>query len=215
MVSVRIDLTGRRFGRLTVVRRGVDKFYGNYPYGRASWVCRCDCGTIKNIVGAQLGINFNSCGCGRADTARQRVTTHGMTGTPTYQTWFDMKRRCDAAVRKGHGADRKNYFSRGIRVCQEWLSFENFFADMGERPNGMTIDRIDNNKGYCKENCRWADSTTQNRNKSNVILVTIDNQSKPLVEWCEIFGIKAKTARQRISQYGWPAERAVREPVHT
>jgi len=115
---------------------------------------------------------------------------HKMYGTPTYKSWSEMKYRCG-------NEKRKNYVN--IKFTKEWEDFRNFFKDMEIRPSGKTLDRIDSNGNYCKENCRWATSKEQNRNKRNNLLI----KGKTLSEWSEILGIKRSTLAQRYYVYGW------------
>lgn len=148
-------LTSRRFERLTVVnRRGSDK------NGHSLWECVCDCGNTVIISGTNLkSSHTTSCGC----MNKEAITKHGLRNSPEYQSWKAMIQRCTNPKAQGY----EYYGGRGITVCSPWLnSFEEFYADMGLRPsNGYSIDRIDNNKGYYKENCRWATSAEQNKNK--------------------------------------------------
>ena len=123
---------------------------------------------------------------------------HGYYGTPTYRSWSGMLYRCR---KKG----QKHWHDRGIRVCRQWLKFEVFVKDMGNRPPDTSIDRIDNNKGYFKENCRWASQRTQCRNKSNNRLF----KGKTLAEWSEILGIKRSTLSQRYYVYGWSVDKTL------
>ena len=144
-----IDLTGQRFGRLVAVDRAPKR-------GRhLCWNCVCDCGNtnVASTCDLRTG-NSKSCGCGN----KEACSTHGMTGTPEHQAWTGMKQRC--TNEKSLAYD--NYGGRGIFVCDEWLnSFEKFYEDMGSRTDGMSLDRIDTNDGYYKDNCRWATGSTQ------------------------------------------------------
>lgn len=130
--------------------------------------------------------------------ANERNYKHGYYGTPTYKSWSEMIYRCKT---KG----KKYYHTKKIKVCNHWLKFENFLEDMGDRPSGLTIDRIDNKGNYCLENCRWATSKQQSRNRSNNLLL----KGKTLSEWSEILGIKRSTLAQRYYVYGWSVNRVL------
>lgn len=135
---------------------------------------------------------------------RQAKTTHGMKSTPTYLSWERMKQRC---LNKNH--DRYPlYGGRGITICDEWLSFDKFYEEMGDRPDGCSLDRIDSNDGYYKKNCRWATQKEQCRNKRNNTLITCNGVTKCLVEWSEELGIGRTTIKWRLD-HGWPVERAL------
>jgi hypothetical protein len=153
----RIDLAGQRFGRLIVV-----EFSGLDSWHEANWRCRCDCGKEKVIPGSKLRLgNTKSCGCMKAERIGNSRRTHGRTGTSEYRTWRAMRERCASPNNK----DFKDYGGRGIKVCVRWEKFENFLADMGPRPKGRSLHRVDNNGLYEPENCKWETWTEQARNR--------------------------------------------------
>lgn len=153
--AVAEDLTGLVFGRLCVVERVASA-------SRPKWKCVCQCSAIKAVMAVELKSGkTKSCGCYDADRKRLDTVKHGRTRTPTYNCWANMKARCENKNR----SDFKNYGGRGICVCESWSEFANFLADMGEKPGGLSIDRIDNNGNYEPGNCRWATASQQRRNQ--------------------------------------------------
>ncbi|MCK5451196.1 MAG: hypothetical protein KAI70_05480, partial [Candidatus Omnitrophica bacterium] len=149
-MSKKINLTGKKFGRLIVIKEK-----GRCNDGKISWECLCVCGKIKNVCGGSLrqGLTL-SCGCLR--------TKHGISKTPTYKSWADMIQKCN----NSNNPRYKDYGGRGIKVEDpRWFVFEMFFKDMGICPDGLTIDRINNEKGYCKKNCHWTTRSEQSINQ--------------------------------------------------
>jgi hypothetical protein len=178
------DMSGIVFGRLTVIER-VDRKTKN----ATRWLCKCDCGKFKEVDRANLVTGaIKSCGCLNTEKRKERTTTHGMSTSRIYHIWAGMISRC-YNENVSHYSD---YGGRGILVCDEWRAdFMNFYADMSKDylPH-LTLDRIDVNGNYCKENCRWATVKEQARNKRNNVFATINGERKLVVEWAEENGIK-------------------------
>lgn len=155
------DETGNRYGRLEVI------CYHSRSEGKTQhprFLCKCDCGNEVVVLGTNLRRNHTtSCGCVHKENTSNAKKTHGMRKTPTYKTWCSMKERClnpNSNSYEGYGSD-------GISIHQPWIEcFENFLKDMGERPGGTSLDRIDPSKGYAPDNCRWADASNQAFNKT-------------------------------------------------
>lgn len=135
------------------------------------------------------------------DPTITKLPRHGGDGTPEYQTWVDMKRRCDDPKRPGY----KNYGGRGIIVCERWYDFRNFYADMGERPEGMSLDRVDNNGHYEPGNCRWATAKEQANNRRNSHNITYAGFTYTLAEWGKLLDIPESTIRNRLNRQ-WSIE---------
>jgi hypothetical protein len=194
------DLTGRKFGSLTVIgfshRTKRDEYY---------WNCICDCGNkrVKRRYEMISG-NVKSCGCLTSKLQRESAVTHGMSLTPEYCSWQHMKRRCKFD---------KHYIERGIKVCPEWEnSFETFLDNMGPRPFGTSIDRKDTNKGYNKWNCRWATSEEQMQNTIVNRNITINGVTQCLAKWSREYKINPSTVNTRIRK-GMLPEQAFSLPV--
>lgn len=155
-----IDILGQRFTRWTATA-----YSHSDKWGEAMWQCKCDCGTEKVVRSSDLRYGTStSCGCRNAELASKRKWMHGKSGTPEFVSYHAMRRRC---YDKQHRA-YKWYGGRGVIVCDRWLNnFELFLSDMGQRPDGWTLDRIDPEKDYGPENCRWSPWDVQARNKRN------------------------------------------------
>lgn len=133
---------------------------------------------------------------------------HGYWGTRTYTSWYSMKQRCDCPTRPKY----EHYGGRGITYDPRWAKFENFLADMGERPQGMSLDRVDVDKNYSKENCRWSTQYGQNINRRDTHMLTYAGETKPRIEWAKEFGLKNGTLCTRL-RLGWTVERALTSPL--
>lgn len=200
------DISGQRFGRLLAIRK-----CGRNSSSEILWLCRCDCGREYIVSGTHLrrGVT-RSCGCLKIEMLKERFITHGQShlrnGKPTrtYEAWSSMKSRCFNPKKRHY----EYYGARGITVCERWLKFENFLADMGECPPKLSIHRINNDGNYEPSNCKWATLKEQGRAKSNNRLLTINGETKPLIAWAEQYNILKTTLRERL-QRGWSAERAV------
>lgn len=197
---VTAGMVGERFGQLVVVAR-----HGSH-WGQATWHAICDCGKHRIATGKHLRTgHVMSCGCAKNDGRSFR--SHGSSKTAEYSIWAAMRQRCSNPNDK----DWKHYGGRGIMVCERWRSsFEPFFADMGQKPPGYSIERLDVNGHYEPDNCIWMDRRLQNRNRRNSEFLEAFGQRELIVEWSEITGLSTMTIRTRLAR-GWSAERAVSE----
>lgn len=160
MATTKIKLTGKRFGRLIVIGESEKRSKNRDVF----WWCQCDCGELLCIAGKRLrNKNTKSCGCYKKDTDGKNNHKHGQAQTPTYRSWLSMIKRC----RDPKNASFKNYGAKGISACKRWHNFESFLKDMGFRPNGFSLDRIDSSKNYEPNNCRWASKEIQYFNKKS------------------------------------------------
>lgn len=187
-----IDLSGMKFGRLTVIERDGPPVKGVKPH----WIVVCECGTRKTVRGSMLG-RTTSCGC--------KGIKHRMHKHPSYKSWDAMIQRCTNPKNPRF----KDYGGRGITVCLEWRDFREFYRSMGARPKGTSIDRIDPNKGYEPGNCRWATAKEQMRNRRVSRVLTVAGESYCVSEWAERTGLGEKKIRGRLDR-GWTPERALK-----
>jgi len=184
------DLTGQKFKKLTVLS------LAHRDGGRAHWLCACDCGGSVVVASNHLqkANGTASCGCERA--------THGYSRPgavhPLYRVWLSMRERCNNPKCSHY----KWYGARGITVCPEWDDFEVFKRDMGDRPEGRSLDRKDNNGPYNKENCRWATTQEQSWNTSKARWIEFNGQRKVLSEWARHFGVSASHVHSVCKKYG-------------
>lgn len=200
---------GKVYGHLVILREGV-------PAGKdcRTVVCRCLlCGAekTKRLRNVKNG-HTKSCGCLIEKSAKERFTTHGHckggVTSKTFVAWSHIiQRTTNNKIKNWH-----RYGGRGIVVCDRWRVFENFLEDMGEKPQGKSIDRIDNNRGYCKENCRWATEAEQANNRSTNHQLTFNGVTKNISEWGLTLGIDQDTISARI-RAGWSTDQALSTPV--
>lgn len=195
------NLENKRFGRLLVVEKTNERSSESIV-----WLCRCDCGNIKKIRSSNLthGETF-SCGCLRKELFKNRITKHNMCSTPTYNTWRGMIERCKNPKNKRY----KDYGDRNIEICKEWEVFENFYKDMGAKPSGKSLDRIDNNKGYEPSNYKWSTPTEQQNNTRRNSYITYKGIAKTVAGWAVeriieksigIYRLKKESKLQKANQ---------------
>ena len=198
------DIAGQRFGRL-IALRPTEKRQSE----SVIWECACDCGKFCEVVSTALQRGHTkSCGCFYQEKIHEGMSkTHGHDSTKfgktaTYRTWDGIIQRCC----NPHSPVYLKYGARGITVCDRWKRFENFLADMGDRPLGKTIDRIDSSKGYYPENCRWATIFEQNANTTRNVWVVFNGQTLILSEWARRLNISRGALRHRYREGTWPPQ---------
>jgi len=203
-----LDLVGQKFGKLTVIKRFGSK------NEKALWECRCSCkdAIVCYTTSSQLTTGkVRSCGCLRRETTSKlakSMMVHGLSNTRIHNIWQGMLDRCN----NPNSPSYFRYGNKGIKVCERWLDFNNFFEDMKIPEDGMQLDRIDNLGNYEPSNCRWATRVQQARNKSSNLLFTIDGVTHCLVEWCEIYKINYDLVKIRTRRYNWEILRALTTP---
>lgn len=209
-MSKREDLTGRRFGRLTVV-----EFYGNDNGGRPRWLCECDCGGTAIVRSYDLkGGKVVSCGCYWRERLVECNTTHNMAKehSKLYYEHYNMIKRCHDPKCKNYN----NYGGRGIKVCDRWREdIHNFYDDVSGLPHfeedGYSLDRIDNDGDYTPNNVRWATIKEQNLNKRNTLIFIYKGETRTLKEWSEIFNVPYNILYQRVRRNGGNFEKTISE----
>lgn len=202
-----VDLSGKRFGRLTVISRA------ERQEKHIMWLCKCDCGTEKRIRGSHLtGGKIVSCGCFKDENTGNRVRTHGKSKTFIYRVYTHMRGRCCCQT----DARYSFYGGRGIKVCEEWLNdFQAFYdwAITNGYQKGLTIDRIDNDGDYEPSNCRWATVKVQANNKSNNHFLEHDGERLTIAQWSDKTGISQDAIERRINLRNWSIERTLTTPM--
>lgn len=203
---IRTDIKGKRFGRLVAIK------FHHVEKQKAFWECLCDCGNKKNIRASDLiKGSITSCGCFRNEILLKRVRKHGKSDTSIYNVWFGMKQRCENQNHTSY----KNYGGRGIKVCDRWQNFENFYADMGESyKQGLTIERVENNRNYSPDNCEWVTWKKQNNNRRSNRIINLNGVTGTLMSFCEKYDIKYEIAKYRLNK-GWSVEKTFSTPVRT
>jgi hypothetical protein len=205
-MPVRLDLTGFKNGRLTVISL-------NSSGTRTYWNCLCDCG--KEFVSESYSIktgNTISCGCFRIDNTRAMGTKHGLKKHPLYSVWEKMKGRCNCETDPAY----HNYGGRGITVCETWFEDVEAFIKWGEAngwAKGLQLDREDNDLGYSPSNCRFVTAKVNSYNRRTNVKILYGGESLTTIELEKICGIPANRILRRIRDYGWEVERAVSTPV--
>jgi len=196
------DLSGQKFGKLTAIKR-----VGKDSQGTSLWHCLCDCGNTSTVrVSALKNGGTKTCGCSYGEAG----ITHGLSRKPIYSVWQAMIQRCHNSSNPAY----KYYGVRGITVCDKWRnSFQAFFDDMGHAEKGMSIDRIDNDKGYSPDNCKWATLKEQANNKRDNRYITHNGITKTICDWSISLGGHRCLVGKRIDELGWDEIRAVTTKV--
>lgn len=196
-------LAGQRFGRWTLLERAPTR---RAVSNHTRWWCICDCGTRRALRATILYRGRSqSCGCLVADKLRERQTTHGMFGTPLYRIWCGMLRRCRNPTDKNY----PRYGGRGIKVCERWQQFENFYADIPPRPSPRhSLDRRDNNGHYEPNNVRWATPQEQQNNLRSNRRITFGGETLTGAQWARRLGISKNRFYERL-RLGWSVEEAI------
>lgn len=203
------NLSGQKFGHLTVLKRA-ENYISPCGHSRVMWVCLCDCGRTTEIAATNLTLGLSTkCNLCKDGQPNSRLKHHGETKQRIWRIWRDMRSRCE----NPKASQYKNYGGRGITVCDEWedyVTFRNWALNNGYSDN-LSIDRIDNNKGYCPKNCRWATRKEQQRNRSCNVVVKYKGQEKILKDWAYELNIPYSRIQARLA-LGWNVEDAFEKP---
>lgn len=207
----KIDLIRKRFGKLTVL-----SYAGVNQSKKSMWLCKCDCGNEKVIRGNDLQTgNTQSCGCIHSEQVAERnrqtakKNDNAITKTRLYSIWRGMVKRCHNPSYR----EFKYYGGRGIKVCDEWRKFKNFYDDMfGTYDDTLTIERLDVNGDYCKDNCMWATREEQANNRRGNVFITVDGITDTVSRTCRRYNVKYSVVSTRLRN-GWEPERAIKTPI--
>lgn len=194
----KIEMTGLRFGRLTVLKDS-----GRRKDRKIVWTCACDCGKTVDVIGTSLRSGLTqSCGCLKQEV----ITKHGESGTKLYSHWEGIIDR----TTNSNNSRSHRYMERGITVCDEWREYQNFskWAKENGYSEELSLDRINNDGNYEPNNCRWVDMKTQGNNRSTNNNIEFDGKTQTLTQWAEELGINKSTLSKRIHR-GWSVERAL------
>ena len=203
-MTLKKDMSGKRCGRLVVISES-----GRDLSGNVLWLCQCDCGKETTVSGDKLRSgNTTSCGCYMSELRKYMHVTHGKSKSRIYSIWQNMIQRC-----QNNKATKWNiYGGRGIVVCDRWKIFDNFYEDMGDPPDNTTLDRIDPNGNYEKDNCRWATTNVQTRNRRNNNIIEFNGKTQPITDWAKELKVDPNTLSTRLVR-GWTVEKAFTTPV--
>lgn len=200
------NLTGKRFGRLLVIKR-----VENSKHNETQWLCKCNCGNETIVNYGKLAYKrTTSCGCYAKELFVNNVSKHNLRKTRLYNIWAGMKQRCFNKNSKAYN----RYGERGITICNEWKNDFKKFYDWSMKngyKDNLTIDRINNNGNYEPENCRWTDNKTQSNNRNNNVILEYNNEKHNLKQWCEIMNITENALKHRLER-GWDVQKALTTP---
>jgi len=199
-----IDMTGQRYGRLSVIEMA-----GHNKHRQRLWRCVCDCGETTEVLGFLLRQEqTQSCGCLQREAIGNVNKKHGKSKSQIWSIHRSMMDRCYLRTSSAF----KNYGGRGIAVCKRWHDFENFYADMGDKPKGMTLERVDNDGSYTPDNVRWASYKDQANNRRCNVVLEFQGRKQTMQQWSDEMGLKIQTVWARLNR-GWSVDRALTEEV--